>query len=169
MFWPILGFIGSVVAGIIVALIYQHKQKEKITNYLINILTKKGYKVSVSKTKQHDYIIESEKKLYLVKLIMANNRNEIVMANAQRWYLNAMRDSTKASKNIRIASEIVPLVTYDVTSNKELVKVFLIYPGAGKIVKYVNESEIIFVTPKINCWNYKVINYGDIEEHFDEL
>ena len=170
MLWPaIILFEASFVGGILIGMVYRKNQSNKILEKLRDIFTNTDFRIISSKEKAYDFIIESKSKLFLIKVVYANYRNEIVMANAKRWYLNALRDSTKASKNIRVMNEIEALVTYDNDTNKDLSKLFLIYTGAGKIVKYINESELVFVTPKIDCWGYKVINYDDINVYFDEF
>jgi hypothetical protein len=146
-----------------------YKVKKAVEDKLTTIANSIKGKVT-SDHKEHkrsyDFKLENDDTIYFVKIVNANKNNELVLTNQHRWYLNYIKDATKSSKNKRVLSEMAAFTYFEFNSIKKVVKVALIYPGAKQILKYINESEVIFVTPKTDCWGYRLINFDRLDEDF---
>jgi hypothetical protein len=53
-------------------------------------------------------------------------------------------------------------------SDNEL-KLILVYKGTLKVQKYLNESEIAIVKNKEKVYDYKIVNFEELFEHFQDL
>ncbi|MDF2700753.1 MAG: hypothetical protein K0Q49_2316 [Haloplasmataceae bacterium] len=137
-----------------------NRVKESIEN---NVKDKENYKISLNNNRNYDIFLELNETIYLIKVICISKEHEIVITNKTTWIINN-RKSTPNIKN-RITG-IKEFIEYRLETNKLVKKVAILYPSAYKVLKYINENEMVIVNPKIDVHGCKIIqfnNNSDIE------
>ena len=55
------------------------------------------------------------------------------------------------------------------SSNYKPYKIFLIYPNARSLLRYINECEMEFVYPQTDVYGARIITYKALNEHHELL
>ena len=147
------------------------------SSFMPKIKTKKAYDELLSYLKQTDlnYSIEKIKndifdaKLninsthYYIKFLNIPAYSEIQVNNKTTWELKygAKDQPGKAQPHKRYLSELSSFLGTDF--GKNINKIIIVFPKPKKIVKYINESEIIFVNSKTDLYGTRILtkdNFG---------
>lgn len=106
------------------------------------------------KSRTHDFEITYEGQEYKIKLLYAPGAVEVSFNSKRHWQIFTTSNKKMAETN----------GFYDLEGKKLLV----IYPNPGKIVRYINENEIVFVTPQMDVFGMNVIHSDQIESYFNQ-
>lgn len=101
----------------------------------------------------HQYVLKKQDRTYLIRLIYAPSVKEVSFNSKRHWQLF----SSSGKKMIETHG------FQDIEGNK----LIIIYPQPGKIVKYINENEIVFVNPKSDVFGMSAIHIHQIEAFFE--
>jgi|AntAceMinimDraft_17_1070374.scaffolds.fasta_scaffold167824_1 hypothetical protein len=92
-------------------------------------------------------------KLFLIKIIDMNPRNEVIITNSEKVVVNDDIKGWKRSSQVSFVAGIKEFI--DMKSELELIKIVLIYPNCHNMTKYINESDA-----------YKVDNSKKVDDLF---
>jgi len=113
-----------------------------------------------------DYVLESKKYRYHIKLISNIGNQEICVNNSVKWQLRkSFNDET-----LRFVENVEQLMRLDLpnsSNNKANKKLYIIYPNARSLLKYINECEMEFVHPHTDVYGTNIITYVALCEHMD--
>ncbi len=113
--------------------------------------------------------IETENRVFLVKIIPFSINHELIITAPKSWCVNKSPKAWKRSST----PELVPLVSgfmeYKPDFDKKIVKIALIYPGCHNITRYLNESdvELVSYTKPVNGINF--IRFSELDDYFIAL
>ena len=147
--WIGLGIITVVVITIIVII---EVNKHKFIQSIENQLKQHGSLEKVSKS-SHQYVLNTLNKSILIRLIYAPSVNEVSFNSKRHWQLF----SSSGKKMIETHSFA------EIPGDK----LILVYPQPGKIVKYINENEVVFVKPHMDVFGMHVIHLNQIDNYFE--
>lgn len=126
----------------------------KISESIIKVFesSKNNFEIEI-KRRQRLISIKGDK-IYLIKVLFTNH-NEIVITNKTTWivYKNGKLDINNQIKGIRSFMSI----------DDEVSKIVVVYPYA-RILKYINECEMVLVDSKTDVFGSKVILYSQIKD-----
>ena len=117
-------------------------------------------------TKTHDYYFETPTKKYYIKIVNNPGNHEICVNNALKWQLR----KSLGDDRMYFVEGIEPLMRMEIEpSPKETKKIYIIYPNARSLLKYINECEMIFINPTTDVYGTNIITYADFSENYEEL
>lgn len=120
--------------------------KRKI-NEIKKLLEQEGY-VTESNSKSYKFNLKINNNVYLIKVIRNKNGKELSFNSLIHWQI-------KPSKKI----ELIDTNGFELL---EGIKVIIPLYEPSKIVKYINENEIVFVKPLEKCFDYYIIQKDEI-------
>lgn len=101
----------------------------------------------------HGYVLKTNTTTYHIKLIYAPGASEVSFNSKRHWQVFS-------------GSKKLMLPTHGF-QDKEGNKILLIYPQPGKIVKYINENEVVFVTLKMDVFGMNVVHINQLDAYFE--
>ncbi len=147
------------------------QRNKKITDKL-SVFEKQGFILMKEEKKPYDYTLDSENLTIYIKFVYVPKHSIITINNRSTWRLSWGGNPNKPGRpfpNHRYISEIDDFSKFTIKKEKKTLKLFLIYEKTEKILMYLNESELDFVTTKTSPYGYKVSNFSSIEEDFNDL
>lgn len=113
----------------------------------------------------YDYTLETNNYIYYIKVVPNFNNDEICVNNSVKWQT---RRSYK-DEHVRFVSNIDLLMRLDLENknNKKARKLYIIYPNAKSLLKYINECELEFVHYNTDVYGAKIITYLDLKDHIN--
>ncbi|ERJ13554.1 hypothetical protein [Haloplasma contractile] len=154
-----------VVAYVLNAIYLPRKRIEK-TQHQIHLLLdqeESNFSLETLNSKFADLKLTINDKDYFIKVIKVSERKSIVITNKTTW-IETERTGSLTIKN-RITS-IVPLLQnkIDFDSITQFNKIAIIYPDANKILKYINENEMVFVTEKTDVYGVRIVRFNKLDQ-----
>lgn len=110
----------------------------------------------------YDYNLETENYIYYIKVVYNSGNQEICVNNSIKWQLRRhFNDNT-----LRFVPDIEGLMRLDIPyGEKKGQKLYIIYPNARSLLKYINECEMVFVHPDTDVYGTNLIPYATIKLH----
>ena len=159
----IIVVIALIALGVVIALLTnsENTKAREIENYL-NKIKELGYNISKEENKEYDYVISNNSSSFIVKLIKIPEYSEIQINNKVTWEVKygAGNKIGKAQPYKKYLKEIEPFMNLVVDNS--FTKLVIATPKPKKMVKYINECEIVFVTPKTDVYGVKLISLNDL-------
>ena len=124
----------------------------------------------VLKNKSFDFEMDYNNKKFLIKLIHHPSKCEININSANYWQIN--RGIVSSRKSGEQMKGVYDLLKFKLTDNgyaKNTVKLYVIYPYSNRLMKVINECEMVFIKPNVDIYGCRVINYKDIKEDIKSL
>ncbi len=143
-----LGILVVIVIAIIVVI---ELNKQKFVRAIEHQLKQHGT-LEHTKVNSYQYILKTKDRTILIRLIYAPSVNEVSFNSKRHWQLF----SSSGKKMIETHG------FQDIEGDKLL----LIYPQPGKIVKYINENEVVFVKPGMDVFGMHAIHINQIDQYF---
>ncbi|MGM9969343.1 MAG: hypothetical protein ACI35S_02995 [Anaeroplasma sp.] len=114
----------------------------------------------------YDYILETKKYRYYIKIVLNSGNQEICVNNSVKWQLRKSFND----ESLRFVPNIEELMRLDIPTAEDKKinkKLFLIYPNARSLLKYINECEMEFVHPNTDVYGSNIITFINLKEHLD--
>lgn len=157
----VLLFLGYIIFKNFEPKIKAKKLIESLTFYLNKLNTK--YDLTILKKDIYDIDLKINDKHYVIKILIVPEYSEIQINSRVTWEVKYGAGNTpgKAQPYKRFLTEISEFQKKDFDEN--IIKLVLINPRPKKIVKYINECEIIFVKSSTDVYGSKIIT----KDNFD--
>lgn len=150
-----------------------NKMNQSIESILNQIVSKDKDNFSFKKTENkkgdvptYDYTLETNKYRYFIKVVPNDNNQEICVNNSVKWQLRKSFND----ESMRFVPDIEHLMRLDLPiseNNKINKKLYIIYPNARSLLKYINECEMEFVHPNTDVYGTNIITYVNLKEHLE--
>lgn len=150
-----------VIIIIIIVSLFNNKNKETAYTTFKNNIKELGYEITEVNNEPYHLIIKNDQVTFLAKLIEIPQYAEIQVNNNITWEIKYGAGNTPGkpqpySKYLKDISSFVKLQP----ENNEI-KLVIASPAPKKITKWINECEIIFVTPYTDVYSTRIISYKD--------
>lgn len=120
-----------------------------------------GYEIKKLFIKDYDYVFETPAYTYYIKIVPNAGNQEICVNNSVKWQLRkSFNDET-----MRFVDNIEGLMRMDIDSLKPYKKLYIIYPNARTLLKYINECEMVFIHPNTDVYGTNIIPYVALKEN----
>jgi hypothetical protein len=147
--YAILGLLALTIIGFGVSLtLIKKKHTDQIKAQLEKVGTLETANINGA-----DFKLVTTDKTYLIKLFFAPGAYEVSFNSKRHWQI-----FTPSGKKMFETNGFA-----DIAGDKLVV----IYPNPGKIVKYINENEVVFVKPTMDVFGMTVIHVDQITEFFN--
>ena len=135
---------------------------EKLFNSIIPE-NKDGYKFERKTNLEYDYLFETPNYIYYIKVIPNSGNQEICVNNSVKWQLRKSFND----ESMRFVQNVEGLMRLEVEKQKNVKKLYIIYPNARSLLKYINECEMIFIHPDTDVYGCNIIPYILLKENID--
>ena len=140
--------------------IFRKIKKEEFEKFLEKPVIKSDNKI-------YDFRYEDDKKVYLFKCVRISPSHEVIITNKYYWIDNDNIKEYKRSKKPNLINGVKELKDYIYETEKKVIKVGVIYPFCHNIIMYINESDVVKVDPKRNCYGNRMVMIDDVKEVID--
>lgn len=148
-----------IIIGSFFIFVYPKIRKNEALSIITDVLKSKlDYNVKVLKNEPYDIVCSKENRAFHLKIVFVPSNSEIQINNKTTWEVKYGAGSTigRSQPNRKLLTDVIEFMNYE-TENK----VIVVYPKPKKIVKYINECEIVFVKPNTDVYGTNVISFGD--------
>lgn len=153
----------AVIAVIVLILVFTKNAniKSSIEESFYNKIKDLGYEVTNIENKCYDQIIKNSEITFIVKTIKIPEHAEIQINNKVTWEIKYGAGNTpgKAQPYKKYLKDIAEFMNLEIKENE--IKLVIATPNPKKIVKYINECEIVFVTPYTDVYGTRLIGLGN--------
>lgn len=167
----ILALCFIIILGCIIVLSYNIAKKnnikrmynevEKILESLIPPEKKEKFELNRLYREDYDYVFDTPAYLYYIKVIPNQGNQEICVNNSVKWQLRKSFND----ESMRFVAQVEGLMRMDIDSHKPYKKIYIIYPNARSLLKYINECEMIFIHPDTDVYGTNIIPYVALKEN----
>lgn len=105
-----------------------------------------------AKNPNHGYVLKTPSESHQIMLLYAPSATEVSFNSKRHWQV--FQGSKKG---------MLPTYDFAELSGK---KVLIVYPKPRKMVKYINENEVVFVSMSLDVFGMHVISIDQIETYF---
>ena len=157
----VLLIISISIINSVLPIVKKKKLIEKFENYLKK--SKKDYSFKVLNKDIYDIDLTISNKKYVIKIIIIPEYSEVQINSKETWEVKYGAGNTpgKAQPHNRYLNEVS---TFQKTNFPDKsIKLILFSPKPKKIVKYINECEIVFVNPSTDVYGSRIIT----DDNFD--
>lgn len=145
---------------------------ENVLNSVVNIdkenseLKKIEYENKKAPRLPYDYILKTRDYFYYIKVVDNNGGHEICVNNSVKWQIRKSFND----ESMHFVPEIEELMRMELPredENRIPRKLYIIYPNARSLLRYINECEMEFVHPNTDVYGTNIITYNDLKENID--
>ncbi len=159
-------FIGVVILlaiciSIATYLYNKHRKKvmdEDVYSILSEIIDTDDYSLERIKIGGFNYRITSKSKSIYICVVSNFNCNEILVNSPLKWQTKA----NPTDESIKFIDSIKTPMLAKINEDKEVKKLFIIYPNARQLMRAVNECEYEFIYPETDVFGVSVITYNEL-------
>lgn len=138
-----------VVAIIVIAYIIIWIEKTKLKTKIIKEISRHG-KLEKSNETSHDFIFKSTESEIALKMVYVGHAKELSINSKRHWQIHRGKGinfvSTRGFEKLQRPKAIV------------------VYPTPKRIVKYINENEVVFVKPLEKCFDFYLLTEESLEK-----
>lgn len=184
LFLPITGIaiVFVIIVIVIISILVKNINKKRYKTMFLNIetvlkkvvaqdpensnLNKIEYANKKAPRLPYDYILDTKSYKYYVKVVPNFGGYEICVNNSVKWQIR----KTFNDESMNFVPEIEELMRLELPKDdetREARKLYIIYPGARSLLRYINECEMEFVHPNTNVYGTNIMTYNDLDENID--
>ncbi len=128
-------------------------------------LKKIEYESKKSPRLPYDFILDTESYRYYIKVVDNHSCAEICVNNSVKWQIRKSFND----ESMRFVPEIEELMRMELPKDENRIpkKLYIIYPGARSLLRYINECEMEFVHPNTDVYGTNIVSYNDLIENID--
>lgn len=109
----------------------------------------------------HDFYFETPNMKYYIKVVYNPGNHEICVNNALKWQVR----KSFGDDRMCFVEGIEPLMRMEVSNTpKRSKKLYIIYPNAKSLLKYINECEMVFIHPTTDVYGTNIITFNDFNK-----
>ncbi|MBQ7642172.1 MAG: hypothetical protein IJS83_06850 [Acholeplasmatales bacterium] len=143
-----------------------------LLNQIVNLdkdnseLNRIEYDLKKNQKPPYDFVLKTEGYIYYIKVVDNHSGYEICVNNSVKWQIR----KTFADESMNFVSDIEELMRMELPredSTRIPKKLYIIYPGARSLLRYINECEMEFIHPTTDVYGTNIITYNDLKENID--
>ena len=117
------------------------------------------FEIKKSNDKSYDYIFKTPNNVFYIKIIPNFSNYEICINNSVKWQIR----KSFGDDSLNFVEGVEDLMRMEF-SERNAKKLYVIYPNAKALLKYINECEMVFVKPETDVYGASVVSYQAIKE-----
>lgn len=151
----------AVIGVLILSFAKSEQNKSTIEESFYNKIKELGYEVIEKDNGIYNQLIKKDQLTFIVKIIKIPEYAEIQINNKVTWEIKYGAGNTpgKAQPHKKYLKDISEFMNLETKENE--IKLVIATPSPKKIVKYINECEIVFVTPYTDVYGTRIIGIGN--------
>ena len=110
----------------------------------------------------YDFTLTTKKSIFYIMIVKNAFSDEICINNSVKW----QKGRPQGQENAKFFNDIDKLMRVDLpkTEGKKTRKLYIIYPNARLLLKYINECEMEFVYPITDVYGTNVVTYFEFKD-----
>ncbi len=144
----ILSVVGVILIIIVVTIIIE-LNKNKKREFIKNLLQVQGDLIEV-KEKSHNYVLNTNQRDIYIKVLYIGPAREFSINSKRHWQIK------NNSKSHMLQTGGFELIKED--------KALIVFPTPKKILKYINENEVVFVKPDEKCFDFYLFTIDEVNQ-----
>ncbi|HHU80856.1 MAG: hypothetical protein ACOX40_03835 [Bacilli bacterium] len=134
-------------------------RKQKIFQMISERLDANNSDIQLSNSKSYDFTLTINNEVYALKIVSIEKNSEITINNPVTWemHFGGGEYIGKPYRHHRYLREVVPFLKL----KTEAKKIVIVTPDAKRILKWINESEMIIVSPNQTIDGVRIMNIDD--------
>ncbi len=154
------------IVSIVWSNIHNNKIKKSCFDIFNNIIKERkldSYILRESDESSYDIYFECRTNIYFVKIVKNLSNHEICVNNRIKWQLSTSLNDSK----VKLVEDIEGLMDkkIDFQTKKIVKKIFIIYPNAKLLLRYINECDLNFIYPTTDVYGANIITYQALKEN----
>ncbi len=117
------------------------------------------FEIKKSNDKSYDYIFKTPNNVFYIKIIPNFSNYEICINNSVKWQIR----KSFGDDSLNFVEGVEDLMRMEF-SERNAKKLYIVYPNAKALLKYINECEMVFVKPETDVYGASVVSYQAIKE-----
>ena len=117
------------------------------------------FEIKKSNDKSYDYIFKTPNNVFYIKIIPNFSNYEICINNSVKWQIR----KSFGDDSLNFVEGVEDLMRMEF-SERNAKKLYVVYPNAKALLKYINECEMVFVKPETDVYGASVVSYQAIKE-----
>lgn len=163
-----------VLTIIIILILVRIIIKIKTDKDIFNLLNKYGDKYTLVKArkKAYQYVLRTDDLDIYVCVLKIPPHSQICINAKETWklsYNTFKKDKGSGYSASRYLSEIEYFLKNDINTNKNYLKLILVYKDTEEIVRYLNETELDVIDFSKTPYGYKITTYTNFSRDLDIL
>lgn len=163
-----------VLAIIIILVIVRIIIKIKTDKDIFNLLNKHSDKYTLIKArkKAYQYVLRTSDLDIYVCILKIPRYSQICINAKETWklsYNTFKKDKGSGYSASRYLTEIEYFLKNDINTNKNYLKLILVYKDTEEIVRYLNETELDVIDFSKTPYGYKITTYKDFKNDIEQL
>lgn len=136
-----------------------HFRKQKLFRLFKEKLDNQNSEIQFSTSKSYDFNLTVQGEMYLIKFIFIERNAEITINNPITWELHYGGGEYigKPYRHHRFLTEVIPFLKL----KSDAKKVVICYHDVKRVLKWVNESEMILIKPNQAIDGVMIMNIED--------
>lgn len=154
-------FLIIVIIVVIVLAITAHKKTmdklhENIYNLLADLTFDQEAKIEKTTAYGFQYRLIEKNRITYICIVYNPKCSEILINSRNKWQIK----ENPTDESLVFLDEIVEPMMSEIKDEKEVRKLFIIYPNARQLMIAINECEYAFVYPKTDVYGASVVTYN---------
>ncbi len=180
IFIGVVLFIIAAFIGLIILLKYIDKKRikkmfsniQELLNRIViqdrdnSELIKIEYDAKKVQKPAYDFILVTKGYRYYIKVVDNRGGYEICVNNSVKWQIRKSFNDTSMNFVPNI-EELMRMELPNQYDERQPKKLYIVYPGARSLLRYINECEMEFVHPTTDVYGTNIITYNDLNENID--
>lgn len=110
---------------------------------------------------KYDYVFDTPAYKYYIKVVPNLSNEEICVNNSVKWQLRKSFND----ESLRFVENIEGLMRMDDEIEKNIKRLYIVYPNARTLLKYINECEMVFIHPDTDVYGTNIIPFVTLQEN----
>lgn len=110
---------------------------------------------------KYDYVFDTPAYKYYIKVVPNLANEEICVNNSVKWQLRKSFND----ESMRFVENIEGLMRMDEENERNAKRLYIVYPNARTLLKYINECEMVFIHPDTDVYGTNIISYVALKEN----
>lgn len=163
----------AIIVGYIIIkfIIIPWHSKKTIYSLLTNIANDNNFTIEKKNRKPYKFKLITPTITLYIDFIIVPKYSTVTINSFRTWRLSWGNKPIRAGKtypHTRYLNELKDFLSFTPNAQNGQ-KVVIIYKRTERLLMYINESELKFVTSKDRPHNLKVIEFRNLESNFDDL
>jgi hypothetical protein len=125
--------------------------------------------VSEEEKRPFQFRIDTEKKVYLVKVVVMNPQHELIVTNPDFWCVNSDPRSWNRASAPELIAGVREFRDCFVKTDKKIIKVGLLFPGCSNVTRYQNESDVEMVKFDTDVFGTYLVQFDSLKAFFTKV
>lgn len=167
LYFGIIPFLFIAISVSFLVAVYYKSRKTKMYLQIESVLDEyikshPGFSLEKNNTPEYDYVLTNENSKYYIMVVPNFQCGELFLSSSTKWSIK----KTYEEENSRFVPRVDKLARFDppYEGGKEIRRIYIIYPTAKSILRYINDCEMEFIHSDTDVNGAYLITYSELKD-----